>query len=73
MALGGILTGFVTILIATNLVGPVASTIAGVKNDGNLTSSDKTLLGLVTLFFILGVMIAGVQTAVAGLAEIGLI
>jgi len=73
MALGRLLEGFITVLIGANLVSPVADAVGTAKASGNLTSTDQTLLGLVTLFFVLGVMVAGVQIGVAGLAEIGLI
>ena len=40
---------------------------------GNVTGSASTILGLVTLFFALGIMIAGVNIAVGGLQDVGLI
>ena len=79
MALGRILEGFITILIGANLVSPVADAIYVARGGQtgaevtNITGSSGTLMALVTLFFVLGVMVAGVQLAVGGLAEIGLI
>ena len=73
MALGRLLQGFITVLIGANLVGPIADAVATAKNNTSLSATDTTLLGLVTLFYILGVMVAGVQIGVGALAEIGLI
>ena len=75
MALGRLLEGFITILIGVNLIGPVADTIATVTLSGesNVTGSSATILNLVTLFFALGIMIAGVNIAIGGLQDVGLV
>ncbi len=75
MALGRLLEGFITILIGVNLVAPVADQVAQVQNStiSNVTGSSATIVGLVTLFFVLGIMIAGVNIAVGGLQDVGLI
>ncbi|KKN18642.1 hypothetical protein LCGC14_0953970 [marine sediment metagenome] len=75
MALGRLLEGFITILIGVNLVAPVANQVTQVQNAtiSNVTGSAATMVGLVTLFFVLGILIAGVNIAVGGLQDVGLI
>ncbi len=72
MALGRLLEGFITILIGVNLISPVADQVVAAQS-GNVTGSSSTILGLVTLFFALGIMVAGVNIAVGGLQDVGLI
>ncbi len=72
MALGRLLEGFITILIGVNLITPVANQVVGAQA-GNVTGASSTLLGLVTLFFAMGIMVAGVNIAVGGLQDVGLI
>ena len=72
MALGRLLEGFITILIGVNLIGPVADQI-DLATTKNVTGSSATILDLVTLFFALGIMVAGVNIAVGGLQDVGLI
>lgn len=72
MALGRLLEGFITILIGVNLIGPVADQVF-LANQGNVTGAASTILSLVTLFFALGIMVAGVNIAVGGLQDVGLI
>lgn len=72
MALGRLLEGFITILIGVNLIPSVADQIS-LATGGNVTGSSATILNLVTLFFALGIMVAGVNIAVGGLQDVGLI
>ena len=72
MALGRLLEGFITILIGVNLIGPVADQV-DLATQGNVTGSSATILDLVTLFFALGIMVAGVNIAIGGLQDVGLI
>ncbi len=72
MGLGRLLEGFITILIGVNLIPSVADQVVAAQG-GNVTGSAGTILGLVTLFFALGIMIAGVNIAVGGLQDVGLI
>ncbi len=72
MALGRLLEGFITILIGVNLIPSVADQVVA-STSGNVTGSSATILNLVTLFFALGIMIAGVNIAVGGLQDVGLI
>jgi len=73
MTLGRVLQGFITILVGVNLAPSVANAVAGGQANGNITGASSTILGLTTLFFVLGIMTAGVQIAVGGLADVGLI
>ena len=72
MALGRLLEGFITILIGVNLIPSVADQIS-IATSGNVTGSSATILQLVTLFFALGIMVAGVNIAGGGLQDVGLI
>jgi hypothetical protein len=72
MALGRLLEGFITILIGVNLISPVADQVEGAQG-GNVTGAASTILDLVTLFFAIGIMVAGVNIAVGGLQDVGLI
>ena len=72
MALGRLLEGFITILVGVNLIPSVANQVVAAQS-GNVTGAASTILGLVTLFFALGIMTAGVNIAVGGLQEVGLI
>jgi hypothetical protein len=69
--LGNLLGGFITILVGVNLIGPVADSVAGVS--GNVTGASLTILSLVTLFFALAVMSAGIAIAAIGLRQSGLL
>ena len=72
MALGRLLEGFITILIGVNLISPVADQVEAAQG-GNVTGAASTILDLVTLFFAIGIMVAGVNIAVGGLQDVGLI
>lgn len=80
MPLGRLLEGFIVILIGVNLAPSVADSVIGsvyhggnVSTPTNVTGASATIIQLTTLFFVLGIMAAGVQLAVGGLADIGLI
>ena len=74
MALGRLLQGFIVILVGVNLMPTVANTVAGATaSGGNVTGATASILNLSTLFFALGIMTAGVNIAVGGLADVGLI
>ena len=70
--LGNLLGGFIVIIVGVNLIPTVADQVVAAQA-GNVTGSASTMLGLVTLFFALGIMIAGVNIAVGGLQDVGLI
>lgn len=70
--------GFITVIVGVSLIPTVADTIAlAVQVNGSISNSSTTgttsLLELTTLFFALGIMVAGIGIAVGGLADIGLI
>lgn len=72
MALGRLLEGFITILVGVNLIPSVANQVVAAQG-GNVTGAASTILGLTTLFFALGIMTAGVNLAVGGLQDVGLV
>ena len=68
--------GFITVIVGVSLVPTVADTIelvTGNVSTTNVTGSAASILELTTLFFALGIMVAGIGIAVGGLADIGLI
>jgi len=77
--LGNLLGGFIVIIVGVNLIGPVADNVAlaryingsAAAGVNNVTGGANTILGLVPLFFALGVMTAGVALTVGGLRSAG--
>ena len=77
MALGQLLSGFITILVGVTLLPTIANEVQGVlTNDTpggvNVTGAAATITSLTTLFFALGIVSAGIAIAVGGLQESGL-
>ena len=78
MSLGRMMQGFITVIVGVSLIPTVADTIAVALGNGNasltnVSGSAASILELTTLFFALGIMVAGIGIAVGGLADIGLI
>ncbi len=78
--LGNLISGFITIVIGVNLIGPIADDVFFVRFGNNTASATvningaaSTILGLTPLFFSLGVMSAGVALAIGGLRNAGLV
>ena len=75
--LGNLLGGFIVILVGMNLMPTVADQIeaarTGQYTDGgtNITGASGTIVGLVPLFYALGIMSAGVALCVGGLRNAG--
>ena len=67
--------GFIVIIIGTTLIPSIADSITDIRtvNGSNVTGAAGTVLGLVTLFFALGIMAAGVSLAVGGLKNAGIL
>ena len=70
--LGNLIGGFIVILIGVNLIPTVANQVVAAQA-GNVTGAASTILGLVTVFYALGIMSAGVGLAVNGLRQAGLV
>ena len=74
--LGNLIGGFIVILIGVNLLPIVADQVVHAQS-GNLSQAANpavyTITGLITLFFALGVMSAGVALSVSSLRNAGLI
>jgi len=70
--LGNLIGGFVVILVGVNLLPTVADQVVAAQS-GNVTGASSTLLGLVILFFALGIMSAGIAIAAQGLRAAGLL
>jgi hypothetical protein len=77
--LGNLIGGFLTILVGTTLVPVVADSIFDVTHNssgdiaGNITGPASTIVGLTTLFFVLGVTSAGIALATQGLRSAGIL
>ncbi|KKK57469.1 hypothetical protein LCGC14_3054130 [marine sediment metagenome] len=79
--LGNLIGGFIVILVGVNLMPTIADGVwdtthnqtSGVASEGSVTGSSATILDLVTLFFAIGVMAAGISLAVSGLRNAGLV
>ncbi len=69
--LGRLIGGFITILVGVTILPTVADEVS-VAQGGNVTGAASTITGLITLFFALGVMSAGISIAVGGLRDAGL-
>ncbi len=72
MVLGNLIGGFITILVGVNLIPIVADQVVAAQN-GNVTGSASTLLGLTTLFFALAIMSSAIGVAAIALRQAGLI
>jgi len=70
--LGNLIGGFIVIVVGVNLVPTVADQVKGAQ-DGNVTGSASTILGLVPLFFVLGILAAAISIAAIGLRQAGLL
>ena len=70
--LANLLGGFIVILVGVNLLPTVANQVAVAKG-GNVTGASAAILDLVTVFYSLGIMSAGVSLAVGGLRQAGLV
>ena len=70
--LGNLIGGFIVILVGVSLLPTVANQVAGAQG-GNVTGASSTILGLVTLFFALGIMSAGIAIAAQGLRAAGML
>lgn len=84
--LGNLIGGFVTILVGVNLVPEVANGVWAAQSyvnetgpDGatntsltNVTGTAATIVNLTTLFFVLGIVAAGIALSVQGLRKAGM-
>ena len=70
--LGNLIGGFIIIIVGVSLLPTVAQEVDKAQS-GNVTGAASTILGLVPLFFALGIMSAGVALAVGGLRNAGLV
>ena len=70
--LGNLIMGFIVILVGTSLAPTVANQVVAAQG-GNVTGASSTILGLTTLFYVLGVASAGISVAAQGLRASGLV
>ena len=72
MVLANLIGGFVVILVGVTLMPTIADQVTAAQG-GNVTGAASSILDLVTIFFALGIMAAGVALAVSGLRQAGLV
>jgi len=76
--LGNLIGGFIVIVVGVSLMPAVANQVQGSMTNntggpgGNVTGAAATVTGLITLFYALGVMSAGVAITVGGLRSAGI-
>lgn len=68
--LGNLLAGFIVIVVGVNLAPTIADQVY-IAQTGNVTGAASTILGLVPLFFNLGILSAGIAITVGGLRNAG--
>ena len=78
--LANLLGGFINILIGVTLMPVIAGEVYLARFIGNdtfsttnVTGAASTIISLVTLFFAIGIMAAGISLAVNGLKQAGLV
>lgn len=71
--LGNLIGGFIIIIVGVSLMPTVANEVQGAKDNGNITGATSTIVGLVPLFFALGIMSAGVAITAQGLRAAGML
>jgi len=69
--LGNLIGGFIVIVVGTSLMPVVANSVSAAQT-GNVTGAASTIVGLVTLFYALGLMSTGVSISVSGLRQAGI-
>ncbi len=77
--LGNLIGGFIVIIVGTSLMPTIADQVvasqpnaSGSGPGGNVTGAASTVVGLVPLFFALGIMSAGVAITIGGLRNAGI-
>lgn len=70
--LQNLLWGFIVIVVAVNLAPSLANQIAAAKLNTNFSSTDTTLLGLVTTFFVIAILSIGVTLISVSFRNAGL-
>ncbi len=82
-SLGRLIGGLITILVGITFIPTLAdavdkarfgapnTTVGGHDTADNITGASSTVTNLVTLFFVLGVLSAGLAVAVGGLKDAG--
>ena len=82
LALAMIIGGFIAIIVGVTIFPTVADQVEAIRNPlnssgqpvtGNVTGGASAILGLTNIFFALGILAAGVNMAVSGLKQAGLV
>jgi hypothetical protein len=77
--LGNLIAGFIVIIVGISIAPTVANEVEGARFNAsgdtggrNITGASSTILGLVTLFYVLGIASAAIGIATVGLRNSGL-
>ncbi len=70
--LQNILWGFIVIIIGVNLAPTVANQVADANTNSNFSSTDTTLLSLVTTFFVIAILSVGITMVSVSFRNAGL-
>ncbi len=70
--LQNILWGFIVIIVGVNLAPTVANQVAAAKTNTNFSSTDTSLLSLVTTFFVIAILAVGVTLVSVSFRNAGL-
>ena len=70
--LQNILWGFIVIIIGVNLAPTVANQVASANLNSNFSSTDTTLLSLVTTFFVIAILSVGITLVSVSFRNAGL-
>lgn len=71
--LGNIAGAFIVVLVGVILLPIVKEEIATASSSANITGSTETMLGLVTIFFVLAIIASAIGLIASGLRSSGLI
>ena len=73
LGLGNLIGGFIVILVGIMLLPVISEEVNKVTQEQNIDGASETVLGLVSLFFVLATMFAAICFAYSGLRGAGLI
>ena len=61
-----ILGAFIVIILGTALIGPLVGFVATAQVTANISATDSVLLGLITTFFVIGLVVLSVKLVISG-------
>ncbi|HED06273.1 MAG TPA: hypothetical protein ENI61_06290 [Ignavibacteria bacterium] len=70
--LQNILWGFIVIVIGINLAPTIANQVAAAQSNSNFSSTDNTLLGLITTFYVISLLAVAITLVSVSFRQAGL-